>query len=117
LQASTADNTKVGNRIRTDEDRARLQAALDQMCTWTAVWGMNYNAQKCKIMHFGKKNPKHTYVMEGVQLEEVTEERDIDVIVSNNLKPVKQCAKARRRPEQSSDRFLEPSTSGISPHQ
>jgi ribonucleases P/MRP protein subunit RPP40 len=89
-----ADDTKVGNRIRNDEDRARLQAVLDKMCTWMAVWGMKINVQKCKIMHFGKKNPKHTYVMEGVQLEEVAEERDIGVVVSNNLKPPKQCAKA-----------------------
>jgi ribonucleases P/MRP protein subunit RPP40 len=32
--------------------------------------------------------------MEGVQLDEVTDESDVGVVVSNNLKPAKQCAKA-----------------------
>jgi ribonucleases P/MRP protein subunit RPP40 len=92
--AKFADDTKVGNRIRTDEDRARLQTALDRMCEWTVVWGMKFNVQKCKIMHFERRNTKHTYEMEGMQLAEVEEERDIGVIITNNLKPAKQCAKA-----------------------
>ena len=45
-------------------------------------------------MHIGKNNPKNVYLMGGVQLSETTEERDIGVTVSCNLKPGQQCRKA-----------------------
>jgi hypothetical protein len=89
-----ADDTKVGQTVRTAADRAALQTALDNLCSWTEKWGMKFNVSKCKVMHFGKRNPKFDYQMDGVRLEEVEEERDIGVTVSNTLKPSKQCAKA-----------------------
>jgi hypothetical protein len=55
---------------------------------------MKFNVSKCKVMHLGKRNPKFDYEMDGVRLEEVEEERDIGVMVSNTLKLSKQCAKA-----------------------
>ena len=45
-------------------------------------------------MHIGKNNPKNVYLMGEVQLSETTEERDIGVTVSCNLKPGQQCRKA-----------------------
>jgi len=45
-------------------------------------------------MHVGRNNPRHAYFMNGEQLQETTEERDIGVIISNNLKPAQQCKKA-----------------------
>ena len=45
-------------------------------------------------MHIWRNNPKHVYSMNGVQLVETTEERDIRVTVSCNLKPGQQCRKA-----------------------
>jgi hypothetical protein len=92
--AKFADDTKVGTSVRTDTDRAKLQAVLNRLCDWTTEWGMKFNVQKCKVMHFGKKNPKFNYTMEGKQLEEVTEERDIGITVTDHLKPSIQCAKA-----------------------
>jgi Reverse transcriptase (RNA-dependent DNA polymerase)/Endonuclease-reverse transcriptase len=92
--AKFADDTKVGSKVHTDADRARLQSVLDRLCDWTSEWAMKFNVQKCKVMHFGKKNPKFAYTMEGVQLDDVTEERDIGITVTDNLKPAKQCAKA-----------------------
>jgi hypothetical protein len=92
--AKFADDTKVGNSVRTDADRVKLQEVLNRLCEWTTEWGMKFNVQKCKVMHFGKKNPKFSYTMEGTLLEEVTEERDIGITVTGNLKPSNQCAKA-----------------------
>jgi hypothetical protein len=45
-------------------------------------------------MHFGRHNPGYEYEMDGVKLQQVEEERDIGITVSNTLKPAKQCAKA-----------------------
>lgn len=45
-------------------------------------------------MHFGHNNVQNKYTMEGQELEKTKEERDIGVLVSNNLKPSAQCSKA-----------------------
>ena len=57
---------------------------------------MVFNADKCKILHFGHKNGEVRYVMNGNILESVEKERDLGVIIQSNLKVDKQCAKAAR---------------------
>jgi hypothetical protein len=92
--AKFADDTKVGQRIVSDADRALLQSALDKLCGWAAEWGMQFNVSKCKVMHFGRQNPKNVYTMSSQQLEVVESERDIGVTICQNLKPAAQCTKA-----------------------
>jgi hypothetical protein len=92
--AKFADDTKVGQQIVTDADRATLQSALDKLCMWSNEWGMQFNMAKCKVMHFGRNNPMFEYEMLGQKLEEVESERDIGVTVNKNLKPSSHCAKA-----------------------
>ena len=91
-----ADDTKVGQVIGNDEDRKKLQEALDELGRWATDWGMAFNVKKCKVMHIGNKNPNHQYSMGNQQLETTEEERDIGVIMSSNLKPTAQCNKAAR---------------------
>ena len=57
---------------------------------------MQFNVKKCKVMHCGHSNPKHTYAMCGEQLSATEEERDVGVTVTASLKPSAQCAKAAR---------------------
>ena len=52
---------------------------------WADKWKMEFNVGKCKIMHLGNSNPKHTYTMGGVDLEKTTEERDLGVLVDDRL--------------------------------
>jgi hypothetical protein len=58
------------------------------------IWGMQYNVEKCKIMHVGRTNPNYDYTMHGKTLKVVSEETDVGVIVQSNLKPGKQCQRA-----------------------
>ena len=56
-------------------------------------------------MHLGKNNPQFTYTMggyapAGVVLSSSAEEKDVGVLVSNNLKPSSQCAKAANKANQ-----------------
>ena len=53
---------------------------------------MVFNADKCKVLHFGHNNEQVHYVMDGKILESVEEERDLGVIIQSNLKVDKQCA-------------------------
>ena len=48
-------------------------------------------------MHFGPNNKKFNYTMEGRGLEEVEVEKDVGVLVADNLKPSQQCSAAAGR--------------------
>ena len=38
---------------------------------------MNFNTEKCKVMHVEANNLKEEYFIEGKKLEEITEEKDL----------------------------------------
>lgn len=92
-----ADDTKGAKIIRGQEDREKLQEALDCLCEWAEKWGMLFNLNKCKIMHVGRNNPCYEYFMQGTKLGTTEEEKDIGVVVTKNLKPAVQCSKAAGR--------------------
>ena len=48
-------------------------------------------------MHLGPGNQHFNYSMGGLQLEATSEEKDVGVIVTANLKPATQCARAAAR--------------------
>jgi len=98
-----ADDTKVWHRIKTEADGVVLQQDLDALVQWSGTWQLQFNKEKCKVMHMGH-SCSTSYFMSDVagskQLEEVANERDLGVIISSDLKPSSQCitsaAKARR---------------------
>jgi Reverse transcriptase (RNA-dependent DNA polymerase)/Endonuclease-reverse transcriptase len=89
-----ADDTKMAREIKNDEDSALLQRALDGLQEWARKWGMEFNSQKCKVMHFGTRNPRNQYRMGDHVLETTEEEKDVGVLMNSTLKPAGQCAKA-----------------------
>jgi len=52
---------------------------------------MQFNVDKCKVMHFGKHNPEFKYVMANTQLVTVHEEKDLRILISDDLKPSSHC--------------------------
>ena len=91
-----ADDTKIAKVIRSEEDRDRLQEAVDQLLDWAARWGMEFNVKKCKVMHVGHGNPRYEYTMGGTRLEKTHEEKDLGIMMTSKLKVAGQCAKAAR---------------------
>jgi hypothetical protein len=89
-----ADDTKVGQVIENHSDVQELQATLDRLCVWANTWGMKFNVEKCHVMHVGRHNSKAEYTMNGIKLASTTRERDVGVIISDNLKQADQCKKA-----------------------
>jgi hypothetical protein len=92
-----ADDTKGLQEITSDEDRAKMQRALDILSEWADIWGMEFNVEKCKVMHVGKHNPQFEYYMRGTKLKTTEEEKDVGVYVTKNLKPSSQCHRAAVR--------------------
>ena len=72
---------------------------------WTEKWQMQFNASKCSVMHLGPNNPRFSYTMgghapAGVVLEETVEEKDVGVMIRNDLKSSSQAAKAAKKANQ-----------------
>ena len=46
---------------------------------------MEFNVDKCKIMHIGRSNPQYTYSMDGTELTKTVKEKDLGVLMESNL--------------------------------
>jgi hypothetical protein len=64
------------------------------LCKWPREWLMLFNVDKCKILLLGHGNKMLPYIMNGVGLQAVQEEVDLGIIIQEDLKWAKQCAKA-----------------------
>ena len=58
---------------------------------------MLFTVKKCKVLHIGHNNAYCEYSMNGEILQSVTEETDLGIILSNDLKPSKQCVSAVKK--------------------
>ena len=89
-----ADDTTVFGTVIDEDDRAVLQEDLQKLSEWADSWQMEFNVEKCKVMHFGSRNNKFNYCTRGKQLEVVSVERDLGVIIASNLKVADHCQQA-----------------------
>jgi len=89
-----ADDTKLYGKVNNEENRKQLQKDLDHLVEWTRQWQMEFNINKCKVMHIGKRNSNYTYEMEGKMLQTTKIERDLGIQVSADLKSSQQCRQA-----------------------
>lgn len=91
------DDTKLWCRIKQESDDVTLQQNIDYLSTWSNIWQLKFNAEKCKVMHIGHSCATEYYMTEGLlkkKLECVLQERDLGIIVASNLKSSQQCIKA-----------------------
>ena len=89
-----ADDAKVYRRIRSPQDRDILQDDINKLQQWSQKWLLQFNEEKCKVMHFGAKNPDYAYTMGGTTLTATTKEKDLGVMLTPDLKPSEQVARA-----------------------
>ena len=92
-----ADDTKLYRVVDSVSDSVLLQSDLDKLVSWSEIWQMSFNVDKCKVVHFGSSNLGFNYCMNSTNLSCSDEERDLGVVVTNNLKPSKQCALSAAR--------------------
>ena len=87
-----ADDTKVYNRVETEEEQQQLQSDINSLVDWADAWQLCFNADKCKVLHLGKQNSRLKYSMrkhgshETLELKESEIERDLGVNVDASLK-------------------------------
>ena len=84
-----ADDTKLFSRIhRKDsaQDISSMQQDINSLASWSNKWQMPFNVSKCKFLHLGRSAPDHTYQLCNQTIEQVTEEKDLGVIIDNQMK-------------------------------
>ena len=93
VMSKFADDTKWGRTVEDEEDRKIFQQGLNSLMKWSQDWQMEFNVDKCHIMHIGNKNK---YTMGNQELQASEFEKDIGVLIQRNLRPSLQCAKAAK---------------------
>ena len=65
------------------EERTTIQSDLDRLEEWATDNKLNFNREKCKVLHLGIKNVKHKYKMGDTWLDSSICEKDLGVLVDN----------------------------------
>ena len=86
-----ADDTKVFRKVTNDTDKQSLQDGLDKLVKWSEKWQMLFNFGKCKCIHIGHGNMDEEYKMRDAVLGRTTQEKDLGVTFSADMKVSEQC--------------------------
>jgi hypothetical protein len=87
-----ADDSKLIAEIKDEQDAINLQHDIDCIVKWTDTWLMRLNYDKCKVMHFGFRNPKYKYTMldsnteQSIAISPSDSERDLGITITSDAK-------------------------------
>ena len=82
-----ADDTKLFHKVSSIEEHEKIQNDLHKLVEWSNIWQMKFNADKCKVLHFGNKNKHLAYNIGDTVLQKASEEKHLGICIQNNLKP------------------------------
>ena len=87
-----ADDAKIYKELRTPDDVEALARDMKRIQEWSEKWLLSFNEDKCATMHIGLHNQQHDYILNNKALKKSDFEKDLGVLVSNDLKPAKHVA-------------------------
>jgi len=81
-----ADDTKCLRVTSALSDCLKFQDEINELYDWSQEWKMDFNAEKCKVLHFGHNNRQFPYRMNGKLLEKSEQEKDLGITVNRDGK-------------------------------
>ena len=81
-----ADDTKLIKPVNNEDDAKALQQDLVSLQQWCDTWKLQFNPQKCHVLHIGKNNIKHAYTINDQPVIAVDEEKDLGCMMDKSLK-------------------------------
>ena len=94
-----ADDTKLYRKVQNLRDCDTLQEDLNTLASWSQTWLLNFNATKCVVLKI-KQSLDYIYTLNGVDLEQVSDQKDLGVIISDDLKPGKHIVEVTKKANQ-----------------
>ena len=86
-----ADDTKVFRKVTNDTYKQSLQDDLDKLVKWSEKLQMLLNFGKCKCIHIGHGYMDEEYKMGDAVLGITTQEKELGVTFSADMKVSEQC--------------------------
>lgn len=82
-----ADDLKLVHKIKQESDHNILQQDIDRVVEWSRSNKMYFNVAKCSVLSFTRaRDPSHyQYCMDGIQLQRVSEVKDLGVSFTADL--------------------------------
>ena len=68
-----------------------------KLYNWSQDWQMDFNVDKCKVVHIGRNNPEYKYSMNRSVLQEVKQEKDLGIMITSDLKSFCQVTEAYKK--------------------
>ena len=91
------DDTKMLGFAGTEEQCQAIQQDIDRLVDWADRWQMEFNPDKCEVMHFGRNNVEGSYTIKGRTLRSIDTQRDLGVQVHKSLKVSVQVGNVMRK--------------------
>ena len=83
-----ADDTKAYREIIRIDDCQRLQEDLNSLQCWSLTWLLGFNASKCILLRI-RDIIKYIYSINGEVIKQEHTQKDLGVLMSDDLKPAK----------------------------
>eukprot|EP00061_Rhincodon_typus_P014988 g42407.t1 len=92
-----ADDMKTDGVMGSEKGCQRIEQDVDQLEGWAENWQMEFNLDKCNVMHFGRSNAKGKHTVNGRTLRSISIQRDLGVQVHSSLKAATQVIKVVKK--------------------